>query len=67
VRDPQEARLPAPVTAQDVNRWKDLGPKLVLQAYRDFVHTRSHRFLEHMWPVLVHVMQVRARAWHDMA
>lgn len=42
---------------QDVNRWKDLGPKLVLQVQRDFAATRSRPFLERLWPVLVHVMQ----------
>lgn len=42
---------------QDVNRWKDLGPKLVLQVQRDFVATRSRPFLDRLWPVLVHVMQ----------
>ena len=42
---------------QDVNRWKDLGPKLVLQVQRDFAATRSRPFLERLWPVLVRVMQ----------
>ncbi len=42
---------------QDVNRWKDLGPKLVLQVQRDFAATRSRPFLDRLWPVLVRVMQ----------
>jgi non-lysosomal glucosylceramidase len=35
--------------AQDVSRWKDLGPKFVLQVYRDFVLTRDKGFLSEVW------------------
>ena len=42
---------------QDVNRWKDLGPKLVLQVHRDYVATGSRPFLDAVWPVLGQVMR----------
>jgi non-lysosomal glucosylceramidase len=52
---------------QDVSRWKDLGPKFVLQIYRDYRHLSSsstasgeggelERFLAEMYPVLCTVM-----------
>ncbi len=36
----------------DVNEWKDLNPKFVLQVYRDFVLTRDRRFLLDCWPAV---------------
>ena len=42
---------------QDVNKWKDLGPKLVLQVYRDYFLTKSVHFLVDVWEVVVHVME----------
>ncbi|MEA2632005.1 MAG: non-lysosomal glucosylceramidase, partial [Chloroflexota bacterium] len=35
---------------QDVNAWKDLGPKLALQAWRDFRATGDRATLEAGWP-----------------
>ena len=48
---------------QDVNRWKDLGPKLVLQAHRDYVATGSRPFARSVWPVLQHVMEAALAAF----
>jgi non-lysosomal glucosylceramidase len=52
---------------QDVSRWKDLGPKFVLQVYRDHRYLRDGRgaqdpggmdsFLSELYPVLKAVMQ----------
>lgn len=42
---------------QDVCNWKDLGPKFVLQVYRDFVHTRAFNFLRDMYPVVLDIMR----------
>jgi non-lysosomal glucosylceramidase len=36
----------------DVNEWKDLNPKFVLQVYRDFFLTRDRRFLLDCWPAV---------------
>lgn len=36
----------------DVNIWKDLNPKLVLQVYRDFVATQDEAFLADLWPAV---------------
>ncbi|CAM9856842.1 unnamed protein product, partial [Phaeothamnion confervicola] len=47
---------------QDVSRWKDLGPKFVLQVYRDFVASGSRVFLQDMWPDVQHVMKF-TEAW----
>lgn len=47
---------------QDVSRWKDLGPKFVLQVYRDHLHTnlgqenKNMRFLSDMYPAAVTIM-----------
>eukprot|EP00624_Nannochloropsis_granulata_P005837 evm.model.NODE_4170_length_6426_cov_20.221910.4 len=48
---------------QDVNRWKDLGPKLVLQAHRDYVATGSVPFVMTLWPILRHVMETALAAF----
>jgi non-lysosomal glucosylceramidase len=42
---------------QDVSRWKDLGPKFILQIYRDYKHTKSPWFLVDMFPVMLQVME----------
>ncbi|XP_020519085.1 non-lysosomal glucosylceramidase isoform X2 [Amborella trichopoda] len=34
----------------DVNRWKDLNPKFVLQVYRDMVFTGDKSFAHSVWP-----------------
>ncbi|CAM9631050.1 unnamed protein product [Chrysoparadoxa australica] len=47
---------------QDVSRWKDLGPKFVLQVYRDFVASASKPFLNDMWPKALEVMK-SAESW----
>ena len=36
----------------DVNIWKDLNPKLVLQVYRDYVATQDDTFLVDLWPAV---------------
>ena len=41
---------------QDVSRWKDLGPKFVLQVYRDFKHAKSPWFLVDLYPAVLKVM-----------
>ncbi|GAB5034529.1 non-lysosomal glucosylceramidase [Nannochloropsis oceanica] len=48
---------------QDVNRWKDLGPKLVLQIHRDYVATGSLPFVMTLWPVLRLVMEAALAAF----
>lgn len=48
---------------QDVNRWKDLGPKLVLQVHRDYVATGSVSFVLTLWPVLRQVMEAALKAF----
>ncbi len=50
---------------QDVSKWKDLGPKFVLQIFRDYAYIRSSQgnnpqlafdFLQDMYDVCVKVM-----------
>lgn len=36
--------LPNVYNFQDVSNWKDLGPKFVLQIYRDVVYLQEHRY-----------------------
>ncbi len=36
----------------DVNVWKDLNPKLVLQVYRDYIATGDEKFLADLWPAV---------------
>jgi len=43
-------RLVNAYDAQDVSRWKDLNPKFVLQAYRDWALTGDGAFLADLWP-----------------
>ena len=46
---------------QDVCNWKDLGPKFVLQVYRDFVHTHAFSFLRDTYPVVLDIMRYTQR------
>jgi non-lysosomal glucosylceramidase len=41
---------------QDVSKWKDLGPKFVLQVFRDYRHTLSADFLRDLYPTVLSVM-----------
>lgn len=53
---------------QDVSRWKDLGPKFILQVYRDYIFLlrqdgnkkdnkhQGKTFVQDLYPILVHVM-----------
>ena len=36
----------------DVNTWKDLNPKLVLQVYRDWLATGDEDFMRELWPAV---------------
>lgn len=36
----------------DINEWKDLNPKFVLQVYRDYVLTKDKQFLAQVWPIV---------------
>ena len=36
----------------DVNNWKDLNPKFVLQVYRDYIATGDGAFLAEVWPAV---------------
>ena len=49
---------------QDVNAWKDLAPKLALQAWRDFRATGDRAGLEAGWPAIEDVLE--ALAAHDL-
>jgi non-lysosomal glucosylceramidase len=44
---------------QDTNNWKDLNPKFVLMAYRDYVLTgrKDTTFLREMWPAMKSAME----------
>eukprot|EP01127_Copromyxa_protea_P022331 TRINITY_DN796_c0_g1_i2.p1 TRINITY_DN796_c0_g1~~TRINITY_DN796_c0_g1_i2.p1 ORF type:complete len:818 (-),score=164.66 TRINITY_DN796_c0_g1_i2:46-2499(-) len=37
---------------QQIQRWKDLNCKFVLQVYRDYVATNNKEFLESLWPIV---------------
>ena len=41
----------------DMNEWKDLNPKFVLQVYRDYVLTQNKDFLREVWPAIQAAMQ----------
>jgi non-lysosomal glucosylceramidase len=45
---------------QDVNVWKDLGPKLVLQVWRDVVHLGDEPLIAEALPTLERVMELLA-------
>jgi non-lysosomal glucosylceramidase len=42
---------------QDINRWKDLNSKFVLQVLRDYIFTQDKQHLIEMWPVVKQVVQ----------
>jgi non-lysosomal glucosylceramidase len=48
---------------QDVNAWKDLAPKLVLQAWRDYLAIGDREALRASWPAMQVVLD--ALAVHD--
>ena len=35
--------------AHDTADWKDLGPKYLLQIYRDYMYTKDKDFLDDVW------------------
>lgn len=35
--------------AHDTAEWKDLGPKYLLQIYRDYIYTQDADFLAEVW------------------
>ncbi len=37
---------------QEINSWKDLNSKLVLQVYRDYYLTKDRKFLKDCWPIV---------------
>jgi non-lysosomal glucosylceramidase len=41
---------------QDVSKWKDLGPKFVLQIFRDYRYALSIDFLRDLYPTVLSVM-----------
>ncbi|XP_078484409.1 non-lysosomal glucosylceramidase [Ciona intestinalis] len=47
----------------DTADWRDLNPKFVLQAYRDYYITKDIDFLKAMWPICKIVMEQSMR--HD--
>ena len=49
----------------DVNEWKDLNAKFVLQVYRDYVLTRDRTFLQECWPALETAIYKLSRFDHD--
>ena len=52
---------------QEVSNWKDLGPKFVLQIYRDLTYLKNQstvntdKFLEVVYPILLEVMHNTAQ------
>lgn len=50
---------------QDVNAWKDLAPKLALQAWRDFRATGDRSALVASWPAIQLVLDTLAGHDHD--
>jgi len=63
VEDPW--RLVNAYDAQDVSRWKDLGPKFVLQIYRDWMLTHDQAFLGEVWPAVDRAMTTALRFDRD--
>jgi non-lysosomal glucosylceramidase len=49
----------------DVNEWKDLNPKFVLQVYRIFARTRNLEFAAECWPAVQEAMTRVARFDRD--
>lgn len=50
---------------QDINVWKDLNSKFVLQVYRDYLHTGDRSLLEYCWPASVSALEYLARFDRD--
>ncbi len=50
---------------QDVSRWKDLGPKFVLQVYRDWAATADLPFVQQVWPAVREALAYVGRFDHD--
>ena len=46
---------------QDVSRWKDLGPKFVLQVLRDYRVSGSVAFATTVFPTVLHVMNTASQ------
>jgi non-lysosomal glucosylceramidase len=42
---------------QDVNRWKDLTPKFVLQVYRDYIATGDRDFVAEAWDAVSETLE----------
>jgi non-lysosomal glucosylceramidase len=49
----------------DVNEWKDLNLKFVLQVYRDYAHTADPTFARACWPAVLEAMAYIARFDRD--
>ncbi len=49
----------------DVNRWKDLNPKFVLQVYRDYLATGDMQFVADVWPAVEAAMAYAAQFDRD--
>jgi non-lysosomal glucosylceramidase len=49
----------------DINLWKDLNPKFVLQIYRDYVATGDLEFVADVWPAVEAAMAYAARFDRD--
>ena len=45
---------------QDVSRWKDLGPKFILQCYRDYMTIGSIKFISDIYDIMLMVMEYTA-------
>ena len=50
----------------DVNQWKDLNSKFVLQVYRDFIATKDRRFLLDCWSAVKEAIEKAKRFDTDM-
>jgi len=50
---------------QNINAWKDLNPKFVLQVYRDYFLTRDKNFLKEIWPTIREAIQAISKYDND--
>jgi non-lysosomal glucosylceramidase len=51
----------------DVSEWRDLNLKFVLQVFRDYCYHSDQKYIKHMFPGLVSIIE-RACSWdldHD--
>uniref|UniRef100_A0A6B2KY59 NLGase n=1 Tax=Arcella intermedia TaxID=1963864 RepID=A0A6B2KY59_9EUKA len=48
--------LPNAYNLQEIDKWKDLPCKFVLQVYRDYVFTKNRQYLEEMYKVIKEIM-----------